>query len=159
MATAIAKRQATEIDIRRDNENHPHLYRLQQGYVVKALEAIITKAFMYKGQRANVTDVKFIAQNVYAETMKDKALQMFKVAEVEEAIIKGVTGRLEMYGINVGSIIGVLWEFYKSEIVERNKEVNRRMSEEEKERQFLLFQEHKAELKAAMKELNIKKIK
>lgn len=145
--TNIIKRQQ-EIDwveLRRDPKFR-ELRHIPEDEAVQKLEHIIGQAFQYRGQKANPTDLNYIAVNVLGECTRDRYLRTMKLPEVKDAILRGVTGRsIEMFGINVGTIVACLNTYFNDFIRGRNQQVIYRENQETLQKQTRLFEGHEAQ--------------
>ena len=147
------------ITIREDNNTYPYLMNIERESCIVALSAFVTKAFMFKGQKPHQTDVVYIATNLYEQMLKDKYLRQMKLPEIQDCIDRAVTGRsVDLFGINVSSLMGALNQYCHDEIRERNLETYRRRIEREEKEQSLFLKRDETKALAQNLANNLKKV-
>lgn len=116
------------IEYRLNSTKYPRLNTIPKDKAQLILGAVITQAFLYRGQKPADDDVKFITANLYDELMKDEyrlGTGFLCMEEIRLAIKRSVLGLgEEMYGINVASLYSAVAKYARGEGRQAQKKAN-----------------------------------
>ena len=124
--------QATLLEMRMDSERFPRLKTMTPEQAVIGVASIVSQAYLYRGQAADPTNVKFIAASLVNEINEDRiyGLNNLSLAEIQAVIKRAVLGSSEMFGVSVASLYKVLMEYVKGEGHEYQRQVVERRRKE-----------------------------
>lgn len=129
----IRREEVSLVDIRRDIKRFPRLNTLTRDAALEGLARIVTKAFLYKGQTADKTNIEFIANALLDEFLTDDTglgTKYITLEEIWRAIKKSILST-ETYGISVSSLYRAVIDYIKSEGASASRqarELNRKQS-------------------------------
>lgn len=126
--------KATLLEMRADPERFPRLKAVTREQAVFEMSKIVTQAFLYRGQTADLTTIQFISSNLVDELLADGTCgaSCISFAEIQVVVKRAVLGASEMFGISVASLYKVIIEYVKGEGHNNQKlilETKRRMEE------------------------------
>ena len=130
-----ASNQVSLLDIRKDAKRFPRLHTYSREQAVTEMSKIVSRAFLYKGQAADPTNIQFISCSLVDELQADLdrlGTRFLSFAEISR-IVKRAVLQDEMYGISVASLYKVIVEYVKGE--------GRRLQQQVKEEQNKAEQE------------------
>ena len=131
--------QASLLEMRADATRFPRIKTMPREQVVFEMSKIVTQAFLYRGQAADLTNIQFISSALVDELLEDDkyGAGYLALAEIQVVVKRAVLGGSEMFGISVASLDKVLMEFVKGEghrnqqqvLEQRKKETERILKE------------------------------
>lgn len=109
--------RATLLEMRADPKRFPRLKNMSRADAVYGMAKIVSQAFLYRGQTADPTNIKFISSSLVDELLEDKiyGAPYLSLAEIQVVVKRAILGGSEMYGITVASLYRVIMEFAKGE--------------------------------------------
>ena len=109
--------KATLLEMRADPTRFPRLKAMPREQAVFELTKIVTQAFLYRGQAADVTTIQFISSSLVDELLADDkyGASSISFAEIQVVVKRAILGGSEMFGISVASLYKVIMEFVKGE--------------------------------------------
>lgn len=109
--------RASLLEMRADAERFPRLKTFTREQAVFEMSKIVSQAFLYRGQAADPTNIKFISAALVNELMDDRqyGLSSLSLAEIQVVVKRAVLGGSEMFGISVASLYKVILDFAKGE--------------------------------------------
>ena len=120
-----ASNQVSLLDIRKDAKRFPRLHSYSREQAVTEMSKIVSQAFLYKGQAADPTNIKFISCSLVDELQADLdrlGTRFLSFAEISR-IVKRAVLQDEMYGISVASLYKVIVEYVKGEGLKLQQQV------------------------------------
>lgn len=106
------------VEIRRHPELYPRIKSTPDDEAVNKMTQMVYAAFLYRGQEATTTTIRFIANALVAEIKADPKYGLGSLSweEIGRTIRLAVLGGgREMYGVSVASIYAALVEYAKTE--------------------------------------------
>lgn len=109
--------QATLLEMRADSTRFPRIKTMPREQVVDGMTRIVSQAFLYRGQAADPTNIKFISTALVQELLDERkfGLSNLSLAEIQVVVKRAVLGGSDMFGISVASLYKILLEFAKGE--------------------------------------------
>ena len=127
--------RASLLEMRADSTRFPRLKSVPREQAVFEMTKIVTQAFLYRGQAADVTTIQFISSSLVDELLADDkyGASSISFAEIQVVVKRAVLGGSEIFGISVASLYKVIMEFVKGEGHLNQKKIwEERRKEEEK---------------------------
>ena len=134
-----ASSQASLLDMRADAKRFPRIGTFSREQAVLEMSKIVSQAFLYRGQAADLTNIQFISSALVDELLEDDkyGAGYLSLAEIQVIVKRAVLGGSEMFGISVASLYKVIMEFVKGEghrnqqqvLEQRKKETERILKE------------------------------
>ena len=127
--------QASLLEMRADATRFPRLKSVPREQAVFEMSKIVSQAFLYRGQAADLTNIQFISSALVDELLEDDkyGAGYLSLAEIQVIVKRAVLGGSEMFGISVASLYKVIMEFVKGEgHLNQQKIREARRKEEEK---------------------------
>ena len=131
--------RASLLEMRADATRFPRIKTMPREQVVFEMSKIVSQAFLYRGQAADLTNIQFISSALVDELLEDDkyGAGYLSLAEIQVVVKRAVLGGSEMFGISVASLYKVIMEFVKGEghrnqqevLEKRQKETERRLKE------------------------------
>ena len=106
------------VEIRRHPELYPRIKTTPDEEAVNKMTTMVYAAFLYRGQDATTTTIRFIANALVAEIKADTkfGLGYLSWEEIGRTIRLAVLGGgKEMYGVSVASLYAALVDYAKTE--------------------------------------------
>lgn len=106
------------VEIRRHPELYPRIKSTPDDEAVNKMTQMVYAAFLYRGQEATTTTIRFIANALVSEIKADPKYGLGSLSweEIGRTIRLAVLGGgREMYGVSVASIYAALVEYAKTE--------------------------------------------
>ena len=106
------------VEIRRHPELYPRIKTTPDEEAVNKMTTMVYAAFLYRGQDATTTTIRFIANALVAEIKADTKFGLGSLSweEIGRTIRLAVLGGgKEMYGISVASLYAALVDYAKTE--------------------------------------------
>ena len=106
------------VEIRRHPELYPRIKNTPDEEAVNKMTQLVYAAFLYRGQEATTTTIRFIANALVAEIKADPKFGLGSLSweEIGRTIRLAVLGGgKEMYGVSVSSLYSALVEYAKTE--------------------------------------------
>lgn len=103
--------------IRQDRQTFPRLREVPEMDALVFLAKLVTKAMLYRGQKADETFVRFTASALRGELLADTArcgLDEITLQEIAYVVRRAVLSQ-EMYGVNVSSLYMALVNYARKE--------------------------------------------
>ena len=109
--------RASLLEMRADSTKFPRIKSLPRDEAVFEMTKIVTQAFLYRGQAADVTTIQFISSSLVDELLADDkyGASSISFAEIQVVVKRAILGGSEMFGISVASLYKVIMEFVKGE--------------------------------------------
>ena len=127
--------QASLLEMRADATRFPRIKTMPREQVVFEMSKIVSQAFLYRGQAADLTNIQFISSALVDELLEDDkyGAGYLSLAEIQVVVKRAVLGGSEMFGISVASLYKVIMEFVKGEgHLNQQKILDARRKEEDK---------------------------
>lgn len=127
--------RASLLEMRADSSRFPRVKSVPREQAVFEMTKIVTQAFLYRGQAADVTTIQFISSSLVDELLADDkyGASSISFAEIQVVVKRAVLGGSEMFGISVASLYKVIMEFVKGEgHINQTKILEARRKEEDK---------------------------
>lgn len=131
--------RASLLEMRADATRFPRIKTMPREQVVFEMSKIVSQAFLYRGQAADLTNIQFISSALVDELLEDDkyGAGYLSLAEIQVVVKRAVLGGSEMFGISVASLYKVIMEFVKGEghrnqqqvLEQRQKEADRKLKE------------------------------
>ena len=131
--------QASLLEMRADANRFPRIKAMSREQAVFEMSKIVSQAFLYRGQAADLTNIQFISSALVDELLEDDkyGAGYLSLAEIQVVVKRAVLGGSEMFGISVASLYKVIMEFVKGEghrnqqqvLEQRQKETERKLKE------------------------------
>ena len=131
--------QASLLEMRADATRFPRIKTMSREQAVFEMSKIVTQAFLYRGQAADLTNIQFISSALVDELLEDDkyGAGYLSLAEIQVIVKRAILGGSEMFGISVASLYKVIMEFVKGEghrnqqqvLEQRQKETERILKE------------------------------
>ena len=131
--------RASLLEMRADATRFPRLKSVPREQAVFEMSKIVSQAFLYKGQAADLTNIQFISSSLVDELLADDkyGASSISFAEIQVVVKRAILGGSEMFGISVASLYKVIMEFVKGEghrnqqqvLEQRKKETERILKE------------------------------
>ena len=106
------------VEIRRHPELYPRIKTTPDEEAVNKMTQLVYAAFLYRGQEATTTTIRFIANALVSEIKADPKFGLASLSweEIGRTIRLAVLGGgKEMYGISVASLYSALVDYAKTE--------------------------------------------
>ena len=109
--------RASLLEMRADATRFPRIKTMPREQVVFEMSKIVSQAFLYRGQAADLTNIQFISSALVDELLEDDkyGAGYLSLAEIQVIVKRAVLGGSEMFGISVASLYKVIMEFVKGE--------------------------------------------
>lgn len=109
--------RASLLEMRADATRFPRLKSVPREQAVFEMSKIVSQAFLYRGQAADLTNIQFISSALVDELLEDDkyGAGYLSLAEIQVVVKRAVLGGSEMFGISVASLYKVIMEFVKGE--------------------------------------------
>ena len=127
--------RASLMEMRADATRFPRIKTMPREQVVFEMSKIVSQAFLYRGQAADLTNIQFISSALVDELLEDDkyGAGFLSLAEIQVVVKRAVLGGSEMFGISVASLYKVIMEFVKGEgHLNQQKILDARRKEEDK---------------------------
>ena len=134
-----ASNQVSLLEMRMDKKRFPRIGTFSREQAVLEMSKIVSQAFLYRGQAADLTNIQFISSALVDELLEDDkyGAGYLSLAEIQVVVKRAVLGGSEMFGISVASLYKVIMEFVKGEghrnqqqvLEQRQKETERILKE------------------------------
>ena len=127
--------RASLLEMRADATRFPRIKTMPREQAVFEMSKIVSQAFLYRGQAADLTNIQFISSALVDELLEDDkyGAGYLSLAEIQVIVKRAVLGGSEMFGISVASLYKVIMEFVKGEgHLNQQKIWEARRKEEEK---------------------------
>lgn len=127
--------RASLLEMRADATRFPRIKTMPREQVVFEMSKIVSQAFLYRGQAADLTNIQFISSALVDELLEDDkyGAGYLSLAEIQLVVKRAVLGGSEMFGISVASLYKVIMEFVKGEgHLNQQKILDARRKEEDK---------------------------
>ena len=127
--------RASLLEMRADATRFPRIKTMPREQVVFEMSKIVSQAFLYRGQAADLTNIQFISSALVDELLEDDkyGAGYLSLAEIQIVVKRAVLGGSEMFGISVASLYKVIMEFVKGEgHLNQQKILDARRKEEDK---------------------------
>ena len=127
--------RASLLEMRADSTRFPRLKSVPREQAVFEMTKIVTQAFLYRGQAADVTTIQFISSSLVDELLADDkyGASSISFAEIQVVVKRAVLGGSEMFGISVASLYKVIMEFVKGEGHLNQKQIQERKQREQEQ--------------------------
>jgi hypothetical protein len=126
--------KATLLEMRADSTRFPRVKSVSREQAVFEMTKIVTQAFLYRGQAADVTTIQFISSSLVDELLADRfGAASISFAEIQVVVKRAILGGSDMFGVSVASLYKVIMEYVKGEghINQQKVWVDRRKKEQE----------------------------
>lgn len=133
----IPNTNATLLDMRMDAKRFPRIGKVSREDAIVLMSKVVTEAYLYKGQNADITNVRYIASALVDELQSDMdnlGTRNISFAEIARIVKRAILTE-EMFGISVASLFKVILEYIKGEGHELQVKV-REMRSNETQRQM-----------------------
>ena len=109
--------RASLLEMRADSSRFPRLKSVPREQAVFEMTKIVTQAFLYRGQAADVNTIQFVSSSLVDELLADDKYGVSNIsfAEIQVVVKRAVLGGSEMFGISVASLYRVIMDFVKGE--------------------------------------------
>lgn len=127
--------RASLLEMRADATRFPRIKTMPREQAVFEMSKIVSQAFLYRGQAADITNIQFISSALVDELLDDDkyGAGYLSLAEIQLVVKRAVLGGSEMFGISVASLYKVIMEFVKGEgHLNQQKILDARRKEEDK---------------------------
>ena len=117
--------QASLLEIRMDAKRYPRLHTYTREQAVTEMTKVVSQAFLYKGQAADLKNIQFISCSLVDELQADLdklGTRNISFAEISRVVKRAVL-QDDMYGISVASLYKVIIEYVKGEGHKLQREV------------------------------------
>lgn len=131
--------RASLLEMRADATRFPRIKTMPREQAIFEMSKIVSQAFLYRGQAADLTNIQFISSALVDELLEDDkyGAGFLSLAEIQVVVKRAVLGGSEMFGISVASLYKVIMEFVKGEghrnqqqvLEQRQKEIERILKE------------------------------
>ena len=114
---ALQNNNASLLEMRMDAVRFPRLGTYPREQAVFEMSRIVSQAFLYKGQAADPTNIKFISCSLVDELQADLdhlGTNNISFGEIARVVKRAVL-QDELYGISVASLFKVIIEYIKGE--------------------------------------------
>lgn len=116
----------TLMEMREDPQRFPRLRSYTIDQATYEMSKIVSQAFLYRGQAADATNIRFISNALVTELLDDQyGSKNLCFAEIQRVVKKAILGS-EMFGISVSSLYKVILDYVKGEGARMCQEVNER---------------------------------
>lgn len=112
-----ASSQASLLEMRADPKKYPRVGAISREIAIAEMSRIISNAFLYRGQTADPTNIRFIASALVDELQGDQdniGTGDISFAEVGRIIKRSIL-QDEMFGISVASLYKAIYAYIKGE--------------------------------------------
>lgn len=108
---------ATLLEMRADSVRFPRLNSMHVEQAILGMSKIVSQAFLYRGQAADPTNIRFISSTLVQELLADDryGASNISLAEIQVVVKRAVLGGQEMFGVSVASLYKVIMDFVKGE--------------------------------------------
>lgn len=115
MSNSLTMATPTLLDMRADPVKFPRLNILDRTQAVGEMANIISRAYMYRGQATDPTNLQFIASNLVDELLRDQIYGAgnISMAEIREVVKKAVL-ETDIF-ISVSTLYKAILEYCKGE--------------------------------------------
>ena len=109
--------QASLLEMRADSTRFPRIKSMPREQAVFEMTKVVTQAFLYRGQAADVTTIQFISSALVDELLADDkyGASSISFAEIQVVVKRAILGGSEMFGLSVASIYKVIMDYVKGE--------------------------------------------
>ena len=131
--------RASLLEMRADATMFPRIKTMPREQLVFEMSKIVSQAFLYRGQAADITNIQFISSALVDDLLEEDkyGAGYLSLAEIQVVVKRAVLGGSEMFGISVASLYKVIMEFVKGEghrnqqqvLEQRQKETERILKE------------------------------
>lgn len=127
--------RASLLEMRADATRFPRIKTMPREQVVFEMSKIVSQAFLYRGQAADLTNIQFISSALVDELLEDDkyGAGYLSMAEIQVVVKRAVLGESEMFGISVTSLYKVIMEFVKGEGHLNQKQIQERKQREQEQ--------------------------
>ena len=124
--------QASLLEMRADSTRFPRIKSMPREQAVFEMTKVVTQAFLYRGQAADVTTIQFISSALVDELLSDDkyGASSISFAEIQVVVKRAILGGSEMFGLSVASIYKVIMDYVKGE-----GHLNQKQLQEKKQRE------------------------
>ena len=124
--------QASLLEMRADATRFPRIKTMPREQLVFEMSKIVSQAFLYRGQAADLTNIQFISSALVDELLEDDkyGAGFLSLAEIQMVVKRAVLGGSEMFGISVASLYKVIMEFVKGEGHRNQQQVSEQRQKE-----------------------------
>lgn len=114
---AGGRAHSTLLEARANPDLFPRVNSLTREQAVFEVSKIVSMAFLYRGQAADETTIRFISSSLVEELMSENQYHAGNIsfAEIREVVKRAVLGGSEMFGISVSSLYKVILDYVKGE--------------------------------------------
>ena len=127
---------ATLIEMRKDSARFPRLKSMPEEQAKFEMSKIVSQAFLYRGQVADMNTIQFVSSALVNELLEDRqyGASNLSLAEIQVIVKRAVLGGTDMFGISVASLYKVIMDYVKGEGHNIEKQIAdaRRKSDEQK---------------------------
>ena len=130
-----ASNQVSLLEMRMDEKRFPRIGKYSREQAVFEMSKIVSQAFLYKGQAADLKNIQFISCSLVDELQADLdklGTRNISFAEISR-IVKRAVLQDDMYGISVASLYKVIIEYVKGEGHKLQREVLERKRKTDQE--------------------------
>ena len=122
------------LEMRADSTRFPRVKSVPREQAVFEMTKIVTQAFLYRGQAADVTTIQFISSSLVDELLADDkyGASSISFAEIQVVVKRAILGS-DIY-ISVSSLYKIIMDFVKGEGHNNQKQVNEAKRKEEEKR-------------------------
>ncbi len=106
------------VEVRRDKTKYPRVSETQFPVAVDKMQRLVFAAFLYRGQEASPTTMRFIADALVREINADIHFGLRHISWYEVGMVirrAGLGGAREMYGVSVATLYAALVDYAKNE--------------------------------------------
>lgn len=133
--------EVTLLDMRVDSQRFPRVGSYGREEAVVEMSKIVSKAFLYRGNSADPTNIRFVSATLTDELLADLdhiGTRNISFAEIDRIVRKAVLTQ-DMFGVSVASLYRVIHDYIIGEGHRLDKEADKRRTDalvEEYERMF-----------------------
>ena len=118
------------VEIRRDPTKYPRIKATPHNQAVSAMEVLVFKAFVYRGQEVSAQTISRMADVLVSEIMADRTYSLGDLSWEEIGMVfrNAVLGNgREMYGVTIASLYQAITDYVKgpgTEAAKKAKQLN-----------------------------------
>lgn len=117
--------QVSLVEMRRNSKRFPRLNTVPRDKAIESIKAMVSQAFLYRGQAADDRNIIYIATNLLNELLADYdgiGTKYISLAEISMVIRKTVLSD-ELYGISVASLYKAVAKYCREEGHDAEEEI------------------------------------
>ena len=113
----FAPGKASLLEMRADSARFPRVKAVPRVQAIVEISKIVSQAFLYRGQAADVNNIQFISTSLVDELLADDRYNASSIsfAEIQVVVKRAILGGSDIFGISVSSLYKVIMDYVTGE--------------------------------------------